>query len=250
MAVSSGGTFEYRAIVPEGRQRERPWDVALHTVPADSRGPIDDGLVGHAPALEIGDAGLTPDVRVSPFTGTVRPKVLLSRVALRAPGGALATRQSFSFCVDRALTATLRPGDHFFIRRTASADLGVSVIRNGELVVAAGAIEGMPLGENTFAGCPHALVRESEQVFQRIHPGFEFRELPVEVRIGSDTGLYFRARRRMGRYDVSVEHGAYPGIPGTSACVAISCHGVCPDGAAISSAQLLEYGDLQGIGAW
>ena len=66
MAMPAEGTFEYLAIVPEGTQRERPWDVALHTVPADSRGPIkEDRLVGHAPALEIDDAGLTPDVRFS-----------------------------------------------------------------------------------------------------------------------------------------------------------------------------------------
>ena len=75
----------YLAIVPEGTQRERPWDVALHTVPADSRGPFNDNrLVEHVPALEIGEAGLIPDVRFSPFTGTVRPKVLINRVTLRA----------------------------------------------------------------------------------------------------------------------------------------------------------------------
>jgi hypothetical protein len=62
MAMPPEGTFEYLAIVTEGTQRERPWDVALHTVPADSRGPInEDRLVGHAPVLEIGDRG--PDTR-------------------------------------------------------------------------------------------------------------------------------------------------------------------------------------------
>jgi hypothetical protein len=40
-------------------------------VPAGLSRPVnDDRLAGHAPALEIDDAGDIPDVRVSPFTGT------------------------------------------------------------------------------------------------------------------------------------------------------------------------------------
>lgn len=86
MAISPSGTFDYVAVVPDDRRDdERPWKVQL-CAPRERTGkrPIEDPLVGRTPALEICDAGMTPDVRVSDFAGTVRPRVLRSRITLKA----------------------------------------------------------------------------------------------------------------------------------------------------------------------
>lgn len=203
-------------------------------------------LVGHAPTLEIVDAGLTPDVRVSPFTGTARPKVLLSRIILRAEGGEHGSAASFSFCIDQALANVLRPGDKLFMTRTLTTGLGLSIIRSGQLVAAAGAVANMLNGEGLDVGIPHDLIRQAELVFATVDPAFAFRELPIEVRVGTQRRVLNRGRAHIGAYEVFVEHGFYPGLPGTDECVAISLSGSCPDTAAISSAQLLEYSDLSG----
>ena len=97
---------------------------------------------------------------------------------------------------------------------------------------------------------PHDAIREAELAFRRLDTRFEFPELPIEVQVGSEKRVLYRGRPRMAGYDVFVEHGFYPGTPGTDECAALSLNGGCPETAAISSAQLLEYSDLLEIGRW
>lgn len=83
MSIPPCGTFKYAGVIPDdqnhssGRWRLLDQSGAGSSAGGDSL--IDDRLVGLQPTLEIVDAGSTPDVRVSPYTGSVRPKVLLSR---------------------------------------------------------------------------------------------------------------------------------------------------------------------------
>jgi hypothetical protein len=124
--------------------------------------------------------------------------------------------------------------------RTPCGRLGLSIIRSGRLIAAAGALSAVPLGELVRVRIPSDTVRDAERAFRKSDPKFEFPHLPVEVRLGDDVRIMFRGRPRIQSYDVWVEHGFYRGIPGTDECVAIALAGSCPDTAAIASAQLLD----------
>jgi hypothetical protein len=90
-------------------------------------------------------------------------------------------------------------------------------------------------------------MKDAAQVVQRLDASFQFRELPLQVQIGDDTHVLFRGSRRMSDYDLFMEHGFYPGVPGTDECAAVILRGGCPHTPAICSAQLLEYRDLSDI---
>jgi hypothetical protein len=211
---------------------------------------FDNRLVGLHPSLEILDAGLTPGIRTSPFTGSVRPKVLLRRLILRADAKDRASVAAFSFCVDQALASAFRPGDLLYIARTGCAGLGLSVIRAGQLVAAVGAITAVPLGAFVNVRIPSDVIREAELVFSKLDSAFEFRHLPIEVRVGSERRVLYAGRPRIGDYEVFVEHGFYRGVPGTDACAGLSLVNSCPDTAVTCSAQLLEYSDLSEVIQW
>jgi hypothetical protein len=134
----------------------------------------------------------------------------------------------------------LAPNDSLFLARTSCGRLGLSIVRGGQLIAAAGALSRVPLGDLVRVGIPGATIREAERVFQKSDPTFEFSHLPVEIRLGDEAHLMFQGRPRIQSYNVWVEHGFYRGLPGVDECVAISLAGSCPDTAAIASAQLMD----------
>jgi hypothetical protein len=254
MAISQAGTFDYTGVIPgDGQPSAGRWPLRDRSdeSPSAGRDPLtQDRLVGLRPSLEIVDAGVTPEVRVSPYTGIVRPKVSLSRLILRADDTIRATVAGFSFCVDRALTRSWRAGDVLHVSRTSCGGLGLSVVRGDRLLVAIGAVTSVPQGGLVDIRTPWDVVREAEAVFRRLDPRFVFHELPLAVRVGSETCVMYRGRPRMSGYEEFIEHGFYTGTPGTSECAALALIGGCPDTAAISSAQLLEYPDLSDLLRW
>jgi hypothetical protein len=254
MSIPRSGTFNYAGIVPDGHvQSSGRWQMR-DASGAESSSRVDslvrDRLVGLQPSLEIADAGVIPDVRVSPYTGNVRPKVLLSRLTLRAGSRDRATVTAFSFCVDQAFTRSWRGGDVLHVARTGCGGIGVSVVRGDRLIAAIGAVTAVPHGGLVSVRIPTEVIREAESVFSRMDPRFEFPELPIEVQVESERRVLYRGRPRIGSYEVFVEHGFYPGTPGTSECVALSLVGSCPETAAVCSAQLLEYSDLFELVRW
>jgi hypothetical protein len=251
MTIGRAGTFEYVAIVPESAQDQAPWRVQLRTpieLTGDAR--MDDRLVGHSPTLETSEAGITPSPRISPRTGQVGPKVLRSRLTLTASTRNYAQVASAAFHVDRALTMALSPGDMLCLARTACGGLALSIIRNGQLVAAAGAVSAVPLGDFIHVRTPSDIIEEAEKVFRKHDTEFEFGHLPVEIRIREQTRLVYRGRPQLGSYDVFVEHGFYRGLPGTDECVAIAMKGACPSVVAIASAQLLDFPDALEMVRW
>lgn len=263
MAIPPCGRFEYTALVPDNlasrwqmreqsgsalSSEQRHWEL-IRAGQGDDR-LTGDRLVGLEPSLEIVEAGLTPEVRVSPYTGTVRPVVLLSRLVLRASQKERASVAAFSFCVDQSLTRSWMAGDVLQIVRTGCGGLGLSVVRGGRLVTAIGAVTEVPLGEQVKVRIPRAAVEEAEHVFSRLDPSFGFSELPIEIQVESERRVRNRGRLRIGGYQVFVEHGFYPGVPGISECAAISHVGSCPETAAICSALLLEHSDLSELVKW
>lgn len=252
--IPLSGTFEYAGEVPVGYvQTSGRWQLRDQSEAGSSTGGdslMHDRLVGLQPTLKITGVGVTPDVRVSPYTGNVRPKVLLSRLTLRADQKDRATVAAFSFCVDQALTRSWRPGDVLHVARTSCGGLGLSVVRGGQLITAVGAVTAVPQGRVVNVRIPWDVIREAECVVSRLDPGFEFPELPIEVHVEAERRVLYRGRPRIGGYEVFVEHGFYPGTPGTSECAALSLVGSCPETAAICSAQLLEYADLSELVRW
>ena len=76
--------------------------------------------------------------------------MLLSRLTLRANGKDRATVATFSFCIDRSLLNAFCPGDTLHLVRTGCGGLGLSLIREGRLIVAIGAVNAVPQ-ENSSA---------------------------------------------------------------------------------------------------
>src|SRR5262245_23578227 len=243
MAIPPSGTFNYTGVVPDDPHSSRSWRLRDESGAASSArgGSLSDNrLVGLSPSLEIVAAGLTPDVRVSPYTGNVRPKVMLSRLILRAESKDRATVAAFAFCVDEALPKSFCCGDVLHLARTSSGGLGLSLIRGGRLIAAVGAVTEVPHGESVKVRFPGEVIRDAQRVFTAVDPQFEFRELPIELCVDSERRILYRGRPRIGDYEVFVEHGFYRGLPGTDECVALSRVSDFPSTPAICSAQLLE----------
>jgi hypothetical protein len=251
MSIPLCGRFDYVAVVPESVANRASWKVRLCR-PVELTGDdlMDDRLVGHSPTLEISDAGITPDVRIPPLTGRARPRVLRSRMTLTAANSTHARVASVAFHLDQALTMVLSPRDALFMARTGCGGLGVSIVRDGQLIAAAGAVSAVPLGELVHVRLPSDTLAEAEAVFRKHDPEFAFPEWPVEIRFGGQTRVLYGGRPQLQSYKAWVEHGFYRGIPGTDECVAIWLAKACPEIPAIASAQLLDAPDPLEIVPW
>jgi hypothetical protein len=126
------------------------------------------------------------------------------------------------------------------LSRNGRADYGVSVIRSGELAAACGAVTDVPLSDNVKVRMAAQELAAAEAVFRRTDDQFHFHEVPVAISVGTLTRFLYQARAELGGYSLWVEHGALPGLPGVSACLAMWKPAVCPDTVAISSALLLK----------
>jgi hypothetical protein len=229
MVMDISGTFDYTFVVPDGSRS------GTRRIEGTSREPSDTEqkrLIGHAPLL------VTEEYQREAWQ-------LYSRITL-IPRDRQATVQSFSFSVDRALITMLREGDVLHISRTPCAGLGLSVLRHGQLVAAAGAICFVPLGPDVSIRTPVDLVRQAERIFQTRDPEYQLLHSPVELRIGNVTRIIDGGRPTIGPYEILVRHGFITGLPGTDACVSIERIRVCPDTAAHHSAELMSK--KEGVG--
>jgi hypothetical protein len=139
------------------------------------------------------------------------------------------------------LTLAFEPGDTLHLARTHSGGVGLSLSRDGRLVVAVGAVSAVPL-ENVKAATPFDLVRKADAVFQERDPEFHLPHYPVQIEIQNEMRLLYGGRTRIGEYEVWVQHGFVRGIPGTDECVGIALKGVCGYVTASCSAMLIELG--------
>ena len=229
-------TYTYETRVPPPDEAARPWPVHFH--PALQRRILDRQGLGPAPTLEISDAGLTPNpgwVR-----GEWRPEVLRSRLTLRASKGKASSASEASFHVDRGITSRLQEGDVLTFVFTGCARRGLSVLRDGRLVVAVGAVTQVDLGTTVQARIPRDVITQAESRFRALDPTFELREWPVELTIAGRKALLPGGSCAFEDYDVSVLHGFLRGTPGNNECVAIAARGLCPATAAEASARLID----------
>jgi len=165
---------------------------------------------------------------------------LYARVTLTATDRAHALVGQASFSVDRRFIRMLRDGDMFYMSRTSCGGVGLSVLRQDELIGAAGAITHVPLGRGQSVRLPLDLIRQAEGVFQARDSGYRMREYPIELSLAGETHITDGGRPTIGPYDVFIRHGFLRGMPGIDVCLSIERNGVCSDTAAHTSAQLLD----------
>lgn len=231
------GTFRYLVTVPEHTDKTSfTWPIQCQaTVP----GTRESNLVGYSPDLQITDAGLTSDIPALKQIRRELPKVLCSQFTLVATEMESAFVARASFYVDKGLTSCLQPGDIIHLGRSDSGGLGISVIREGSLVVAAGAVTTVPLGNDIDIRVPRELTYQAAEVFRKCDPKFEFRELPIEIRVGEERRLLLGGWPQLGPYKVYVAHGM-PNDLESSECIGISRIGACGDTTASCTALLLD----------
>lgn len=223
MTIAREGTFDYVFEV-----RGTPV-VRLEGRPVAPLGFLEKRLLGHSPVLEASD--------YSP-----QPWQVYARVVLTAQDVRTARAKALSFSVERGMVRVLRPGDRLYIHRTLSAGLGLSILRGNTLIAAAGAIIGLPLGDDVSLSYPRDLIDAVHAIVRRRDPEYCLHEHPVQVTIGGVTRILHRGAQ-LGHYEVRVRHGYLSGLPGRDASISIERRGMCPATAAHTTAQLLDEGD-------
>lgn len=183
---------------------------------------------------ESGEGVRVRIVHISPIPGVLYSCMVLT------PVEATSDVWPLHFHLDRRMTTRLCAGDVVHIRTTHCGGLGISIVRHGELLAAAGAVCSVPLGRHVIARHPAGLFDEALAVIRRRYSDFEWHETPVEVTAGDASRLLLRARTTVGDYEVYVVHGHLNGIPGTDASLAISRVGSGLEVAANTTALLLN----------
>jgi hypothetical protein len=188
-------------------------------------------LVGHAPILRSDE--YSPE-----------PWKLYTRITLTASDQRTATVQAVSFSVERGVITVLRPGDLLHFSRDASG-LGLSIVRGGYLVAAAGAVETlckMPLGADVEVRCPGADLEArffaQPDAFHYFFGGAAPRGKPlVEVVAAGETRIMPWGRPQIGPYEFLVRPS---GMRPSHLYMSVELTRVCPETAAHTSAQLLD----------
>lgn len=244
MVMPASGTFDYVVVVPDDpKQQGRPWPARLRSVNSRDETLSGTRLVGLTPRLQITDAGPTPNAGWN--RGRWLPSVPRGRMTLSASSRRAATVASASFHVDMGLIRSFQPGDIVNLARTGTGGLGISVVRGETLLAAVGAVTAVPLGNDLVACYPGKVMQAVEALFRERDPMVELPEVPIEIRIGDQIRILFRANLELGPYRVFMIHGFYSGTPGTDGCAAITRVGAGPEIAANSSAQLLDGGEIE-----
>ena len=201
-------------------------EVPIVYITGRLRARVDPGrkrLVGYEPVLEVRD--YSPE-----------PWKLFTKVSLTPSDPRDAAAAEASFSVDRGLMRCLRPGDVLFLRGADHGALALSIVRDGQLIAAAGDLCHMPLGDSASVRASGDLQVDSR--FALTSPPGENGACrqPVEVCLDGHRLVMLWGRPSMGPYDVFVRasrDGEWP-------CVSIERSGLCPDTAAHTSAQLFD----------
>ena len=250
MAMPPCGTFAYVTVLPKIMADDQSrWPMQCLEIP-EKTGDFrqDDRLLGYTPSLELIHTGRPSSE--GPTAGIPLPTITRTRLTLRASTRKGATVKAASFYLAKIAVAALQTGDTLHIARTHCGGLGVSALRDGSLIFAAGAVTAVPLGDSVSVKTPEDLVEEAGTVFKSRDPRFTFRELPIEVRVGEQLSVSFTQFDSLGQYHVYVAHGFRPGLPGTDECVGLGRMDVCKANAGRASAEILEHYGLEMIPYW
>jgi hypothetical protein len=217
MVMPLCGTFHYAGVVPglQVSQESGQWTFedqsGAETVP-----PVDSPASwklwkrlarpagGHDRLRDNRLVGLQPVVRISG-----------SQLILQAASRHRAEVRSASVELDRTLLEGLQPGDRIELVRTGTADIGVSVLRTGELLWAVGAVTTVPLG-------PILRVRGGPTMNSGLDE-WPRKDTWVDVSIEGDTSrLHDGEELNLSEYRVTLVRAFKDGIPGHYENVAVS----------------------------
>ena len=159
------------------------------------------------------------------------------RLVLVASEESNASVRNASFRIGNAVPLAAAPGDRLYVVRTGSGGIGLSLLRDKQLVLAIGAVTAVPLGNNM-------------QVMKNRKGNYPFVDL-------KDTWLEFQVRNEqlklrdrsvtdIGNYQIYVEACWENGIPGVDECVSVSvANNPSVNLASLRSAILLRSSDLK-----
>ncbi len=165
--------------------------------------------------------GLQPAVRISG-----------NHVILQAASRHRAEVCSASVELDRTLLEGLQAGDRVELVRTGTADIGVSTLRDGELLWAVGAVTTVPLG-------PMVRVQGGPAVNPALDE-WPRKDTWVEVSIGGQTSrLHNGEELTAGEYRVTLARAFRDRVPGQYENAAISRHGSGVHQAVVRAAGIL-----------
>lgn len=222
MAMPPCGTFRYAGTVPwtKADRESGRWQLEEQFGPwAES-----DRAVRGNPLRDNRLVGLTPTLRI-----------VGGDLVLEAPSQFRSQIRSATFQLAESLIADFQGGDLFWLVRTVTADIGVSLLRDNRLIVAAGAVTITPLGDSVSV-----LSGPEFDVSRRVREAWPRTDTWVDVAVrGEGQRLRRGEQARIRDYTLSVVRCHEYGLPGTCESLAISVEGLCPHEPAMLSAQLL-----------
>jgi len=212
MVIPATGTFEYEAEFTKKSFGNS--EIVLHG--SAGSGENETRLVGLSPKIRFWNDRL----------------VIIASLPIKA------SVRNVSFPVGDAVNFAAQPGDQLHVVRTGCCGMGLSVLRHGKLILAIGAVHGLPLGEDL-----KMLMPPHDYNFLPKSPGDNW----LEFRVGSEQ-LKLRQREVavVANYHIYVERCWEDGCPGTDESVAICVAGDSTmETAAMRSAILICNGDLK-----
>jgi hypothetical protein len=160
------------------------------------------------------------------------------RLILVASEKSNASVRNTSFRIGNAVPLAAAPGDRLYVVRTGSGGIGLSLLRNKQLVLAIGAVTAVPLGNNI-------------QVIKSPKGSYRFvdhlKDTWLEFQVGNEQlKLRDRTVTDIGNYQIYVEACWEDGIPGVDECVSVSvANNPSVNLASLRSAILLRSSDLK-----
>jgi len=213
MAMPPCGTFVYTGSVPEGAWNAGGWQLrdVSGADPLRSDEPLrDNRLVGLRPTLQISGGCLI----------------------LTASGENRAQVASACFELDPGSIDVFESGDAVNLARTATGDIGVSLLREGKLIFAVGAATAVATGSAVSVQCGQYPEPEPWTIPSDTWIDVSVTTGTERLRPGTETIV--------GDFKVSVLRCFEVGFPGSYECLAISLEGACSHDATLRSAQRLE----------
>ena len=217
MVMPSCGTFCYSGVVPDSKAALASGDWTLQ----DQSGAALEAFTSELRSNRL--VGLEPTLRISK-----------GQLVLETASRHRAQVRSAALEIDRSLIKGLRSGDVLTLIRTGTADIGISVLRNAQLMVAVGAVTVAPLGDAVrVRGGP---VVEHGTGLER----WPRTDTWIEVSVSDETRrLRGGEATAIANYRFSVIRCFKDGVPGKYESLAISLDGFCGHEAAVVSAELL-----------
>jgi hypothetical protein len=208
--IHQSGTFEYAAeFTKEGFSRS---DIVLEGT--DQRGTNEMCLVGLKPRIRFWN----------------------DRLVVIASQKDNSSARNVSFPIGDAVKQIAQPGDQLYLVRTGSGGIGLSLVRQENLILATGAVSRVPLGAD-IQTIPATDIDPLNFAIYR----------PLELSVkGERLTLRPREILETGGYHIYVERCWEYGIPGTDECVSLCfTDDVAIKAAAMRSAILLANGELK-----